>query len=108
MYHRRLAVRNTFHPLVRPRCPLFRIVALLLVLLAASPFTAPFSTCDDAVLAMHDGPTADHGADKDTDSVVFWSVTSAEALTAFWSPAVARASAASLDTPGPSLFALRL
>ncbi|MFN7985468.1 MAG: hypothetical protein U0Q11_26810 [Vicinamibacterales bacterium] len=98
---------NVSRPLVRRRCLIFRIAALLLVLLAASPFTAPFSTCDDAVLAVHDS-TSDHGAEKDTDTIAVWSVISTEALNAIWSPAFVRATAAYVGTPGPSLFALRL
>lgn len=40
-----------------PRPTLLQLVALLLAVLAISPFTAPFSTCDLGALANYDGPS---------------------------------------------------
>ena len=96
----------TAHSHGRSRCLIYRLAALLLVLLAASPFTAPFSTCDDAVFAMHDGVMTDHGAD--TDSAVCDVVPATGAPLTAWSPAIIGVVLAHTGTAGPSLYSLRL
>jgi len=94
--------------MIRRWCQGYRLVALLLVLLAASPFTAPFSTCDDAILAVHDGAAFDHDSEKTLDTAALWHTTMVVPMSPAWSMAVVRSLDGIISNPGPSLFSLRL
>ncbi|HUR36107.1 MAG TPA: hypothetical protein VM032_20030 [Vicinamibacterales bacterium] len=86
-----------------------QFAALVLVLLIALPFTAPFATCDDADLVVQAGATLEKDADKRLDGAAAWHATApVPELASTWTRALGRSMAVPAQTPGPQLFALRL
>ena len=83
-------------------------MAFVLLLLVASPFTAPFSTFDTADIDVHTSLSGVHGGEKTLDSDNCWLSPGHGTLTTELASGVGARPDASEQRPGRPLFALRL
>jgi len=83
-------------------------VAFVLLLLVASPFTAPFSTFDTADIDVHTSLSGVHGGEKTLDSDNCWLSPGHGTLTTELASGVVARPDASEQRPDRPLFALRL
>jgi hypothetical protein len=84
----------------------YRIAAVLLLILIATPFTAPFSTCD-ADIVLDTSVSDDHDAKK-LDSATRLSMRTITIVEPVSTLTPGSPSFSLADTPGPAVFALRL